>query len=154
MSERPPVTCHILDTTTGRPAANVTCSIYKIDLVDEITSEGDEVLKENGSLEPFAMARTNEDGRISSWVFDPNPAKRELLKELGIEPTTDMSLLQWSKLVYGTYKIRFQVGKYYRSMGQHNFHPFVEIVFQVTDSRHYHIPLLLSNYGYTTYRGS
>lgn len=154
MSERPAVTCHVLDTTTGKPAANVTCAIYKIDLSNETLAGNYQVFEETDSPKPFAMSRTNEDGRVPSWIFEPSPSKREMLKALGIEQDIETSNLRWGKLVPGTYKIRFQVGKYYRSMGQTNFHPFVDIVFQVEDSRHYHIPLLLSNYGYSTYRGS
>lgn len=153
MSDRPPVTCHILDTTTGKPAANVNCAIYKLSISDGVSSNGDEIYTEAASAEPFAMASTNADGRVPAWVFDPDPSKRELLKDLGIIKTKEHAL-QWETLVYGIYKIRFQVGKYYQSLGQSSFHPFVEIVFKVEDSRHYHIPLLLSNYGYTTYRGS
>ena len=50
----------------------------------------------------------------------------------------------------GTYRIRFQTGAYGNS-----FFPVVEIQFTVGDgAQHYHVPLLLSPYGYSTYRGS
>ena len=50
----------------------------------------------------------------------------------------------------GTYRIRFQTGAY-----QIGFFPVVEIQFTVDDSaQHYHVPLLLSPYSYSTYRGS
>lgn len=152
MPEKPPVTCHILDTTTGLPAADVVCSIYKLDLICTKSLNGDEEVLESSTSKPFAMARTNEDGRVAEWIFDPDAPRRKLLNDLGI--MEENANLKWNKLIYGTYKIRFQVGKYYKSIGQTNFHPFIEIVFKVEDSRHYHIPLLLSNYGYTTYRGS
>lgn len=154
MSERPPVTCHVLDTNTGRPAANVTCALYRIDLLDQATAEGHEIFEESSASKPFAMARTNDDGRVAAWIFDPSASKREMLEKLGIALDPQTSHLRWNKLVHGTYKIRFQTGKYFKNLGQTNFHPFVDIIFQVQDSRHYHIPLLLSNYGYTTYRGS
>ncbi|CDF88519.1 BN860_12156g1_1 [Zygosaccharomyces bailii CLIB 213] len=147
-----PVTCHILDTTSGKPAANVVCCIYKIDLIDSTLAEGDKILMEPSQSQPFAMARTNDDGRVPEWIFEPAPAKRDYLKTVGILERDGK--LQWDTLVQGTYKIRFQVGKYFASLGQKNFHPFVDIMFTVEDPRHYHIPLLLSNYGYTTYRGS
>lgn len=154
MSERPPLTCHVLDTATGKPAANILCSVYKVDLIEEPTDDGSELLRESGTLEPFARARTDADGRVPQWTFDPKPSRRRQLEELGIVQDTNNGQLRWGTLPRGTYKIRFQVGKYYQSLGQTNFHPFVDIVFTVEDSRHYHIPLLLSNYGYTTYRGS
>lgn len=53
----------------------------------------------------------------------------------------------------GTYRLTFFTADYFG--GQHCFYPQVSVVFQVRDgSTHYHIPLLLSPYGYTTYRGS
>ncbi|QLG71249.1 hypothetical protein HG535_0B02880 [Zygotorulaspora mrakii] len=155
MTERPPVTCHVLDTTTGKPAAGILCTIYKLDLVSAVSPDGNNIFAESSTseLKPLAMARTNEDGRVDQWTFNPDASQRELLGDLGITKK-DGAPLGWSTLVHGTYKIRFQVGKYYHSMGQANFHPFIEIIFEVQDSRHYHIPLLVSNYGYTTYRGS
>jgi 5-hydroxyisourate hydrolase len=49
----------------------------------------------------------------------------------------------------------FDTGAYSKATGQAVFYPQVEIVFTVeAETEHYHIPLLLSPYGYTTYRGS
>jgi 5-hydroxyisourate hydrolase len=55
----------------------------------------------------------------------------------------------------GLYRIRFDTASYYESQRLAGLYPFVEIVFTVRDSeQHYHIPLLLTANGYTTYRGS
>lgn len=55
----------------------------------------------------------------------------------------------------GTYRLRFDTGSYHTSRGQEPFFPHVEIVFLVRDpTRHHHVPLLLSPFGYSTYRGS
>jgi 5-hydroxyisourate hydrolase len=55
----------------------------------------------------------------------------------------------------GTYRIRFATAAYFASAGVTGFFPVVEIVFDVRDgAAHYHVPLLLSPYGYSTYRGS
>jgi 5-hydroxyisourate hydrolase len=55
----------------------------------------------------------------------------------------------------GTYRIRFQTGAYFEAQGTTGFFPIVEIQFSVADgAQHYHVPLLLSPYGYSTYRGS
>ena len=55
----------------------------------------------------------------------------------------------------GTYRIRFQTGAYFTANGQTGFFPVVEIQFVVHDgAQHYHVPLLLSPYGFSTYRGS
>ncbi len=55
----------------------------------------------------------------------------------------------------GLYCARFATGVYYEREGLDGLYPFVEITFLVKpDERHYHIPLLLTANGYTTYRGS
>ena len=58
-------------------------------------------------------------------------------------------------LVVGLYRLRFETGAHYRAAGQDSFYERVELQFHVTDpSQHYHVPLLLSPFGYSTYRGS
>jgi len=55
----------------------------------------------------------------------------------------------------GTYRLRFAVGDYHRAQGVAGFYPWADVVFAVSDpAAHYHVPLLLSPYGYSTYRGS
>jgi len=73
---------------------------------------------------------TNQDGRITDWL-----PKDELL-------------------THGQYKLKFQTGNYYKQLMIPTFYPFVEVIFSITDSSHYHVPLLLNPYGYSTYRGS
>ncbi|KAM6943393.1 5-hydroxyisourate hydrolase-like isoform 2-T3 [Xenentodon cancila] len=55
----------------------------------------------------------------------------------------------------GVYKIHFETSQYWASMGETSFYPYVEIVFTISDpDQKYHIPLLLSRFSYSTYRGS
>jgi 5-hydroxyisourate hydrolase len=55
----------------------------------------------------------------------------------------------------GTYRVHFDTSAYYRHHQLRGLYPYVEIVFEVANSeQHYHIPLLLTANGYTTYRGS
>lgn len=54
----------------------------------------------------------------------------------------------------GTYRLTFDTGTYFRSRNAPVFYPQVTVVFTVAEAEHYHIPLLLSPYGYSTYRGS
>ncbi|GAA1004522.1 hydroxyisourate hydrolase [Tsukamurella strandjordii] len=54
----------------------------------------------------------------------------------------------------GAYLLRFETGRYFADTGQESFHPFVTIAFTVAGLPHYHVPLLLSPFSYTTYRGS
>lgn len=82
----------------------------------------------------IAAGITNEDGR------SPTP------------------LLQGQDFQSGTYVLEFDVSNYHLATGQMPEHPFlglVSIAFTISDeSRHLHVPLLVSPFGYTTYRGS
>lgn len=59
-----------------------------------------------------------------------------------------------AKLKKGTYRLTFGVAAYFKRTSQTAFYPSISVVFQVRDSRHHHVPLLLSPFGYSTYRGS
>ena len=54
----------------------------------------------------------------------------------------------------GTYRLTFGVASYFKRAKQAAFYPSVSVVFTARDSRHHHVPLLLSPWGYSTYRGS
>ena len=79
---------------------------------------------------PIANGITNKDGRIA-----------DLLKED-------------QRLPAGIYKMDFFTKEYFDKSGQKSFHPVIPILFEIISEEHYHIPLLLSPFGYTTYRGS
>ena len=66
------------------------------------------------------------------------------------------NLLPQVKDPAGTYRLRFDVGAYFASQGDGAapFYPYIDIVFEIRDTEHYHVPLLVSPFGYTTYRGS
>jgi 5-hydroxyisourate hydrolase len=78
----------------------------------------------------IAKGITNNDGRIADLL-----AKDVLLE-------------------FGAYKMYFETASYFGKDEIQTFYPFVEIVFAITTHEHYHIPLLLNPYGYSTYRGS
>jgi 5-hydroxyisourate hydrolase len=83
----------------------------------------------NLSGEPIATGVTDDDGRVG---------------ELGPD-----------RLEPGNYRIDFGTGDYFAGLGQQTFYPQVSICFSTTaDQGHYHVPLLLSPYAYSTYRGS
>ncbi|HMD18846.1 MAG TPA: hydroxyisourate hydrolase [Alloacidobacterium sp.] len=86
---------------------------------------------EQGAWRVIAARRTDQDGRISSLL-------------------TDDEVLQ-----SGFYRLRFGTSAYFRGKGVESFHPFVDIAFRVRDTaEHYHVPLLITPHGYSTYRGS
>lgn len=90
------------------------------------------------------LERAAGDGtwlRVGAGVTDDDGRLRTLTPPGPVEP--------------GTYRIRFATGEYLAAQGTPGFFPVVEIYFSVADgAQHYHVPLLLSPYGYSTYRGS
>ncbi|MBF6334430.1 hydroxyisourate hydrolase [Nocardia abscessus] len=57
-------------------------------------------------------------------------------------------------LAPGTYRLVFDTGAYFAGRDVETFYPEVAIAFAVTEERHYHVPLLLSPFAFSTYRGS
>ena len=78
--------------------------------------------------EPIALGVTDADGRVSDLGPD------------ALEP--------------GGYAISFATGDYFAAQHREAFYPSVTITFQIANAAHYHVPLLLSPFGYSTYRGS
>jgi 5-hydroxyisourate hydrolase len=65
------------------------------------------------------------------------------------------TLLAPGALAQATYRITFDTGAYYGGKGSKTFYPEAAIVFAIDDAtQHYHVPLLVSPFGYSTYRGS
>lgn len=83
-----------------------------------------------GEWTTLAEGRTNADGRVAD-------------------------LLEPGRIAPGTYRMYFDTGTYWADSGSRGFYPYVEVVFEIVDTeQHYHVPLLLNPFGYSTYRGS
>jgi len=65
---------------------------------------------------------------------------------------TDFLNSQQSNL--GIYKLTYFTADYFKKSGIDSFYPFIEVVFQIKDKNHYHVPITLSAFGYSTYRGN
>ncbi|WP_258961542.1 hydroxyisourate hydrolase, partial [Klebsiella pneumoniae] len=80
------------------------------------------------------------------------PSDRRVQKNL----TTTKSLYpQAENMEPGVYKVTFKTGDYFKSQNMNTFFPVIPVIFNVTkQNQKLHIPLLLSQYGYSTYRGS
>lgn len=64
-------------------------------------------------------------------------------------------LLPEGSLRRGTYRLTFETARYFRARRVRAFYPSVALLFEIREPRqHYHVPLLLSPFGYSTYRGS
>jgi 5-hydroxyisourate hydrolase len=70
------------------------------------------------------------------------------------DPNGRVTAFTTAPLDAGTYRLTFDTGAYHRSTGVTPFFPEVTVVFEAATSGHHHIPLLLSPYGYSTYRGT
>lgn len=84
--------------------------------------------RSGGDWQPVAQGVTDDDGRVSRW-----------------EGTTTT----------GVHRLVFDTGGYFDAVGTSTFFPEVVVVFEVTEAdAHHHVPLLLSPFAYSTYRGS
>jgi len=109
------ISTHVLDTTTGRPAAGMPVTLEK---------------QSGGGWHSAGQGVTNQDGRVPD-------------------------LLAGTELVAGTYRLIFDTAAYFGVKRQSCFYPQVQVTFSVADpAQRYHVPLLLSPFGYSTYRGS
>lgn len=54
----------------------------------------------------------------------------------------------------GIYKLTYFTEPYFEKLNQTSFYPFIEVVFEIKDQKHYHVPITLSPFGYATYRGN
>ena len=55
---------------------------------------------------------------------------------------------------FGIYKLTYLTSPYFKNDGLESFYPFIEVVFEIKDNNHYHVPITLSAFGYSTYRGN
>lgn len=85
---------------------------------------------EENKWENIANGITNSDGRIPDFLEEDKV------------------------LSPGIYRMLFETGPYFEKNHESGFYPYVPVVFEIHDTEHYHVPLLLNPFGYSTYRGS
>lgn len=64
------------------------------------------------------------------------------------------NFLEETKTEKGIYRLTFLIADYFKNKKTESFYPFIEVVFEIKDNKHYHVPITLSPYGYSTYRGN
>ena len=120
---------HVLDATSGRPAAGVPVRLER---------------RGPDGWSPAGAGQTDADGRLRvAGGAEGRDSGQESTagSGRGFEP--------------GVYRITFGTGTYFTARGVPSFYPEVTITFEITArDEHYHVPLLLSPYAYSTYRGS
>lgn len=111
-----------------------TISTHVLDTARGIPARGIRVTLQRSAgadaWEDLARGSTNADGRIPDFVPKEVP------------------------LTEGIYRMRFDVSAYFSEHKTKSFYPYIEVVFELAADGHYHVPLLLSPWGYSTYRGS
>lgn len=100
---------------------------HVLDAVTGIPADGIAVELSHGG-KVLATGTTDDDGRIGSLGPD--------------------------RLDPGRYQVRFETGEYFARDDLDTFYPEVTVTFEITGPEHYHVPLLLSPFAYSTYRGS
>jgi 5-hydroxyisourate hydrolase len=89
-----------------------------------------EVRSEDGSWKRLERGATDADGRAGMLANE-------------------------ASIPRGVYRLSFDTAAYFSALNVEGFYPEVVVTFEVRDpSQHYHVPLLLARYGYSTYRGS
>ncbi len=106
-----------------------TLSTHVLDTSRGLPAAGVPVTLETGDGRELGSATTDADGRVGS--IGPDLLDR------------------------GVYRLRFDTAAYFAATGAAGFYPDVTISFTIADAQqHYHVPLLLNPFGYSTYRGS
>jgi 5-hydroxyisourate hydrolase len=119
------ISTHVLDTVIGKPAAGVLVQLDRMLGGASWSREG--ARDEEGQWIRLSIGKTDADGRCSALKADAVP---------------------------GFYRLTFNVRAYLNPLGRSSIYPEASITFECDGVSHYHLPLLLSDNSYTTYRGS
>lgn len=93
---------------------------------------------------PITLEKYDESTKIWSFVDEKSTDKNGRITDF----------LNYKEAKNGIYKLRFLVAEYFKNKKTDSFYPFIEVVFQIKDTNHYHVPITLSSYGFATYRGN
>jgi len=140
------INAHVLDISHGRGAGGVEIVLYKLEIkpvppkseIGEVHQERQlsRLIDDRGELVPGAewikisKQETQASGRTDAFPLDQ-------LKE-------------------GFYKLKFYTAEYFGKQGQDTFFPWIEVPFRVKpgqENEDFHVPITLSPFGYSTYRG-
>lgn len=145
------LTTHILDTASGKPACGIKILLFKLSLENVSENETDRTINEaygNGEKMLFAGEKTQS-------------VVRKLLVETksNQDGRTEKPLLDEAAMEKGQYELHFFTAAYFAKQGAKlDNPPFLDeiiIRFSIADkTTHYHVPLIVSPWSYSTYRGS
>lgn len=158
MADRDPITCHVLNTLSGTPAAGVSCTLT----LTNVHVPSPVNCSRTPDQLPSFHAVTDADGRVKSWEpLYPSSRPQQpsslhsILEALPGRVESDGSPTR------STWSLRLvDVGKWYQRQGVESFWADITVQFVVSGKegeegwRHYHVPVLLGPWNYSTYRGS
>lgn len=90
------------------------------------------------------LEKYNKQSKIWTFVDEKNTDKNGRISDF----------LPSEKDNLGIFKLTYYTSDYFRKDNTESFYPYIEVVFEIRDKNHYHVPITLSAYGYSTYRGS
>lgn len=102
----------------------------------------------NVEVHLYKQDMTNSSSPLKSWIL----SQVEITDENGriktfLERKTNPNC-------GGIYKLVFFTEPYFQNLNEETFYPHIEVVFNLSSTSHYHVPITLSNFGYSTYRGN
>lgn len=153
------ITCHVLDTTTGRPARGMRVKLELISTSSSSTANSNSTTATATTTTTTTItgttagkvfeSQTDDDGRVKTWLpYSSATSSGEVpvytLEDVlgGLGPS---AASRW--------QLRFDTEAYFGG-AEKTLYPEVAVTFTVRAGERYHVPLLLAPYGYTTYRGS
>lgn len=153
-----PITCHILDTTLGCPAPNVRVRLELTPAPAGPTASATSgaaaasaavpASAHPSSLPVIFESQTDDDGRVKTWLPYSSP------QSSGEVPVYTLEDVLGDIKARSRWTLRFDTEGYFAAQGKDTFFPEVTVVFEVAEGQHYHVPLLLAPFSYSTYRGS
>jgi len=126
------ISTHVLDTVMGRPGAAIGIRLE--------TMQGGGWIEVSDNGDPHERVQDSPGGwvNVASGVTDADGRCRNLASDAPA----------------GLYRLTFDTGAYLERCGRASIYPEISITFRCDGEGHYHLPLLLSDNSYTTYRGS
>ena len=126
------ISTHVLDTALGKPAAGISVRLERFE------GGGWIEVPANGGAAESAREAPGDWIEVAAGVTDADGRCRDLARDAAS----------------GAYRLTFDTGAYFARLARATIYPEIAIHFDCDGNAHYHLPVLLSDNGYTTYRGS
>ena len=126
------ISTHVLDTVPGKPAAGIAVRLQRFEGGGwiEVSTSGDAAERAHDAPGDWI--------EVGAGVTDADGRCRDLTRDAAS----------------GVYRLTFDTGAYFARLGRTSIYPEIAITFNCDGNAHYHLPILLSDNSYTTYRGS